>query len=191
MLALRAEDLVAAVLAIPAGAVALAILLVDETDEAFANIYSTSVSLQNLWPQANRRQLAVATGVGCSVLAATVPLVQYESFLFLIGAFFVPLFGVLAADYLVIRRRRLGPDDLYGPQARGLRWSGFGAWLAGFATYQWIVPTEIPGWKALLSTLFGALELPFPLSAQFPWLGGSVPSLVVSFLLYALLTRRR
>ncbi len=190
MLALRAEDLVAAVLAIPAGAVALAILLVDETDEAFANIYSTSVSLQNLWPQANRRQLAVGTGAVCSLLAATVPLVQYESFLFLIGAFFVPLFGVLAADYFVVRRRRLTPDDLYGPQARAPRWSGFASWLAGFVVYQWIVPTEIPGWKTLFSTLFGAVGLPFPLSSHLPWLGGSLPSLGLSFLLYVLLARR-
>ncbi len=191
MLALRAEDLVAAVLAIPAGAVALAILLVDETDEAFANIYSTSVSLQNLWPQADRKQLAVGTGVVCSLLAATVPLVQYESFLFLIGAFFVPLFGVLAADYFVVRKKRLVPDDLYGPAARGPRWRGFVAWLGGFVVYQWIVPTQIPGWKTLLSALFGAVNLPFPLSEHLPWLGGSLPSLGVSFLLYALLGRRR
>lgn len=191
MLALRAEDLVAAVLAIPAGAVALAILLVDETDEAFANIYSTSVSLQNLWPRANRKQLAVGAGVVCSVLAATVPLVQYESFLFLIGAFFVPLFGVLAADYFAVRRRRVFPDDLYGPAARAPRWPGFVSWLVGFVVYQWIVPTEIPGWKALLSALFGAVGAPFPLSSHLPWLGGSLPSLALSFVLYAVLARRR
>jgi putative hydroxymethylpyrimidine transporter CytX len=191
MLALRAEDLVAAVLAIPAGAVALAILLVDETDEAFANIYSTSVSLQNLWPQANRKQLAVATGVVCSILAATVPLVQYESFLFLIGAFFVPLFGVLAADYFVVRRRSLPADELYGPAARPARWPGFVAWLVGFVIYQWIVPTELPGWKALLSAVFGVVGAPFPLSSHLPWLGGSIPSLALSFVVHALLARRR
>lgn len=191
MLALRAEDLVAAVLAIPAGAVALAILLVDETDEAFANIYSTSVSLQNLWPQANRKYLAVLSGVVCSVLAVTVPLVQYESFLFLIGAFFVPLFGVLAADYFAVRRRRLLPEDVYGPQARTARLHGFVAWLVGFAVYQWIVPTEIPGWKAALSSAFGAVGLPFPLSSHLPWLGGSLPSLALSFLVYAVRSWRR
>lgn len=191
MLALRAEDLVAAVLAIPAGAVALAILLADETDEAFANIYSTSVSLQNLWPRADRKQLAVASGAVCSVLAATVPLTQYESFLFLIGAFFVPLFGVLAADYFAVRRRQLDPEELYGPGARPVRWKGFAPWLVGFFVYQWIVPTDIPGWKEMLAALFGSVGLPFPLSAHVPWLGGSLPSLAASFVLYTLLAGRR
>ncbi|MCS7172616.1 MAG: putative hydroxymethylpyrimidine transporter CytX [Armatimonadetes bacterium] len=187
MLALRAEDLIAAVLAIPAGAVALGILLVDETDEAFANIYSTSVSLQNLWPHADRRRLAVGVGGICSILAATIPLAQYEAFLFLIGAFFVPLFGVLVADYFVVRRGHLNPDDLYGPQAAGVRWGAFVPWLAGFLLYQWIVPTEAPGWKDLLTALFRALGLPFPLSASLPWLGASLPSFLAAFLLHALL----
>lgn len=189
MLALHAEDLIAAVLAIPAGAVALAILLVDETDEAFANIYSTSVSLQNLWPQADRRQLAVGVGIVCAALAATIPLAQYEAFLFLIGAFFVPLFGVLVADYFVVRGGHLGPEDLYGPQAAGVRWGAFGPWLVGFLFYQWIVPTEAPGWKDLLAAAAQAVGLPFPLSASLPWLGASIPSFAAAFLLHALLGR--
>ncbi len=187
MLALQAKDLIAAVLAIPVGAVALGILLVDETDEAFANIYSTSVSLQNLWPQADRRRLSIGVGIVCSALAATIPLAQYEAFLFLIGAFFVPLFGVLVADYLVVRRGRLTPEDLYGPQASGVRWMAVLPWLVGFLLYQWIVPTEAPGWKDLLAALFRVVGLPFPLSATLPWLGASIPSFLVAFLLHALL----
>ena len=42
-----------------------------------------------------------------------VPLVQYENFLLLIGAVFVPLFGVLAAHYAVVRRGYT-TDDIYG-----------------------------------------------------------------------------
>jgi putative hydroxymethylpyrimidine transporter CytX len=187
MLALRAEDLIASVLAIPVGAVALGILLVDETDEAFANIYSTSVSLQNLWPHANRRRLAVGVGIVCSAFAATIPLAQYEAFLFLIGAFFVPLFGVLVADYFVVRRGQLAAEDLYGPQASGIRWAALGPWLVGFLLYQWIVPTEVPGWKDLLTALFRTVGLPFPLSASVPWLGASIPSFLAAFLLHALL----
>lgn len=187
MLALQAKDLLSAVLAIPAGAVALAILLVDETDEAFANIYSTSVSLQNLWPHADRRRLAVGVGIVCSALAATIPLAQYEAFLFLIGAFFVPLFGVLVADYFVVRGGRLEPENLYGQQAKGVRWVAFVPWLAGFLFYQWIVPTEAAGWKDLLAAGFRALGLPFPLSASLPGVGASIPSFLAAFLLHALL----
>jgi len=46
--------------------------------------------------------------VGLGVLSCGVALLlditQYEGFLLLIGSVFVPLFGVLAADYFVVRR---------------------------------------------------------------------------------------
>ena len=64
VLALRAyagadQDVVGALLAVPAGAIALVILAVDEVDEAFANIYSTATSAQNVLPRADRRLLAL------------------------------------------------------------------------------------------------------------------------------------
>src|SRR5213078_1563576 len=42
---------------------ALLALTVDETDEAFANIYSTAVSLQNYVPRASQRLLIVIVAV--------------------------------------------------------------------------------------------------------------------------------
>lgn len=193
LLSLQAKDLVQAVLAIPAGGLALLILLVDETDEAFANVYSTSVSLQNLFPRASQRALAAGVGALCTALAATIPLAQYESFLFLIGAFFVPLFGVLAADYFVIRRRRYEADDLAtsSPRttSRGVRWRAVLVWAVGFALYQWIAPTDIPGWKAALAALAGAAGVPFPLSGALPWLGASLPSFLAAFVLHSLFGR--
>ena len=43
-----------------AAALALLALTVDETDEAFANVYSAAVSLQNLFPRVPQRLLIVA-----------------------------------------------------------------------------------------------------------------------------------
>src|SRR4029450_7617811 len=65
VLALRAygtgpgNDVVGALLAGPAGAGALVILAACEVDEAFANIYSTATSIQNIAPRADRRLLAL------------------------------------------------------------------------------------------------------------------------------------
>jgi putative hydroxymethylpyrimidine transporter CytX len=76
---LGATDVIAALVALPAGAVALGILLTDEVDEAFANIYSTTMSVQNIAPNLDRRIVAVAIGVIAVVtvvsasLAGTVP----------------------------------------------------------------------------------------------------------------------
>jgi NCS1 family nucleobase:cation symporter-1 len=179
-------DVLAAVVAIPVGLLAMAVLVVDETDEVFANLYSTGVSLQNALPRLPGRPLVLVLGVLATCLAALVgDLSQYESFLFLLGALFVSLFGVLAADYFVLARRRYDTTALYradGPY-RGVRWPAVAVWLLGFLVYNWINPGTVAAWVSLLEGLFAdLLHLPFPLSAHLPWLGASIPAFVVSFL---------
>ncbi|MGH2406256.1 MAG: putative hydroxymethylpyrimidine transporter CytX [bacterium] len=195
VLALKTTDLVPAIMSVAGGWAALVLLLVDETDNAFANIYSTAVSVQNVVPGARQRWLAVLVGAVCFVLAVVANIAQYEIFLFLIGSFFVPLFGVLAADYFLVRRR-YDMQQLYREGGAywyrgGVHWPGLIAWALGFLVYQWIVPTGIPGWTSGLAAVFRWLHLPFPLSGSLPWLGASVPSFFVSLVLYNALGRRR
>src|SRR5438046_1467224 len=93
------------------GWIVLLALLVGETDEAFADIYSAAVSSQNLEsriPQRAAIVLVSAAGTGLAVwlgLRRSVALGTYESFLFLMGSVFVPLFGVFVADYFLLGRR--------------------------------------------------------------------------------------
>jgi NCS1 family nucleobase:cation symporter-1 len=140
LLALKAQDLIAAIMATAGGWLALGIILVDETDEAFADIYSAAVSSQNLRPALRQRPVALTVGALCTALALAVPIAQYEHFLLLIGSVFVPLFGVLAADYFVLRGRRLDPGALrevggtYWYQG-GFAWRGLTAWGFGVAAY--------------------------------------------------------
>ena len=150
-----------------ASALALVALTVDETDEPFANVYSAAVSLQNLVPDAPQRLLVLGVGGLAIAGALVVDLVSYQSFLFLLGSFFVPLFGVLAADFL------------YGPREKAtVRWSGLGAWLAGVALYQWIQPTGPGWWTDLVGRVPGAGELAT---------GASLPSFALSLALFAAL----
>jgi|Tabmets5t2r1_1033131.scaffolds.fasta_scaffold12427_2 NCS1 family nucleobase:cation symporter-1 len=186
LLGIGQGDVVAAVVAVPAGLLAMAVLVADEADEVFANLYSTGVSLQNALPRLPGRPLVLILGVLATCLAALVgDLARYESFLFLLGALFVPLFGVLAADYFVLARRRYDTTALYradGPY-RGVRWPAVLVWLLGFLVYNWINPGTVEAWVSLLDGLFAdLLHLPFPLSARLPWLGASIPAFAVSFL---------
>jgi NCS1 family nucleobase:cation symporter-1 len=194
LLAIGHGDVLAAVIAVPAGLLAMAVLVVDETDEVFANLYSTGVSLQNALPRLPGRPLALGLGVLATCLAALVgDLSQYESFLFLLGALFVPLFGVLAADYFVLARRRYDTTALYHPHGpyRGVRWPAVLVWLLGFLVYNWINPGTVAAWVTLLDRVFAdLLHLPFPLSARLPWLGASLPAFTVSFLAMLTLGRR-
>jgi NCS1 family nucleobase:cation symporter-1 len=137
------DDVIASLLAVPAGAIALLILVVDEVDEVFANVYSTVVSAQNVQPRLDRRVGAVAVGASATVLALLLTdYASYESFLFLLGSVFVPLFATFVVDYFVVRRGRwdVGEDA-------PARWAMVVPWLAGFVTYQLVNPGLVGVWQ--------------------------------------------
>src|ERR687897_531252 len=70
----------------------------------------------DLAPALPGRRVALALGAVATLLAVLVDdLARYENFLFLLGALFVPLFGVLAADWYVLARRRYDVAAMYRP----------------------------------------------------------------------------
>jgi putative hydroxymethylpyrimidine transporter CytX len=153
---------------------ALLALTVDETDEAFANVYSTAVSLQNLAPHVSQRALIVACSAIATVGALSFDLTNYPQFLYLLGAFFVPLFGVLLADWLQ-RGMHYTRDDVFGGPA--FRPAMIGAWLCGFALYEWLAQSHGLGfWTDFLARLH-------PLHSH---IGASLPSFALSFALASL-----
>jgi purine-cytosine permease-like protein len=150
---------------------ALLALTVDETDEAFANIYSTAVSLQNYVPRVSQRLLIVIVSVLATAISLGINLTRYQQFLLLLGAFFVPLFGVLLADWLSSGRHYTREHIFSGPAWRpGM----IASWLAGFALYEWIAQTQGLGfwshWLGSLHPLHGGI-------------GASLPSFGVAFAL--------
>jgi NCS1 family nucleobase:cation symporter-1 len=155
-----------------ASALALLAVTVDETDEAFANVYSAAVSLQNVGPGVSQRALIAAVAAVATAGALVIDLASYESFLLLLGSFFVPLFGVLLGDWLV-RGARYAREDVFAAPA--LRTGHVVAWLAGFALYQWLHPLGPSWWTDLL-----ARTSPPQLSV-----GSTIPSFVVSLALAA------
>ncbi len=147
---------------------ALCVLTVAETDEAFANAYSGAVSLQNLFPGAPQRLLIVATTTVGTVGALALELTSFQSFLFLLGSFFVPLFAVLLADWL-LAGRSYDADDVFGAPA--WRPGLIAAWIVGFGTYQYLSPTGPNWWTEQVQLL----DPP-------AWgIGATLPSFVASF----------
>jgi putative hydroxymethylpyrimidine transporter CytX len=191
-----------AIASLAGGWVVLLALLVGETDEAFADIYSSAVSSQNLEariPQKGAIVAVAAAGAGLASwlgLRPTVALGNYESFLFLLGSVFVPLFGVFVADYFVLHRGRSRRDEMFDEPERegvarpGLNWWAMAAWVAGFLVYQWSVPTGPAGWQdAIQRVLHGWLHLPFPLAASAA--GASLPSFMSAAVVYLALSAMR
>ena len=170
------------VLAIAGGSIAgilfLAGLLVGETDEAFADIYSGALSLKNVWPRASQRSLALGVAIIATILAAWLTMQRYESFLFLIGSVFVPLFGILTAEYLIPRPwAGTGGRSLDFERER-VRWISFLPWVGGFLVYHWISPTGPAAWSEAVTAAFGT-----PLGQRWPLLSASIPSFAVALVI--------
>lgn len=149
----------------------LLVMIVDEIDNAFADIYSAAISSQSIFHNLNQRHLIIGFSIVSTVLAIFVSIEGYEQFLFMIGALFIPLFGVLLTDYFVIKRGKYQNDMMYGNKIIKIGYPAIIAWAIGAVLYY------------LLSQLS-----PIYL-AQLPTIGSTIPSLIISSLLYLLITK--
>jgi NCS1 family nucleobase:cation symporter-1 len=98
---------------------------------------------------------------------------SYQRFLLLLGAVFVPLLGVLVADWL-LRGAHYTRADVF--EAPALRPGCVLAWLVGFFVYEWLYqPADLGFWSRWLGELWTPTYQ----------IGASIPSFVVAFLLTA------
>ncbi len=149
--------------------VALLALTVDESDEAFADVYSTAVSIQNVFPRASQRMLIVLVAAAATLGALVLDLRNYQTFLFLLGSAFVPLFGVLLADWLLAGAHYTREAIFGGPSVRVPQ---ILAWLVGFGVYQYLLPQGPSWWLGLIHHTSGPVDFT-----------ASLPSFAVAFAL--------
>ncbi|MFL6491834.1 MAG: purine-cytosine permease family protein [Nitrososphaera sp.] len=150
------------------------LLIVDEADNAFADVYSAAVSAQNVFPKISQKYLIAGfTGLS-SILAMLISIQQYEVFLLSIGAIFVPLFGVVLTDYYVVKRKKYTEQLLYMRQNRtGIGVPAIIAWTLG-AVLNYILSPLSP------------IYVP-----QLPAIGATIPSLAAASLIYLAITTMR
>jgi NCS1 family nucleobase:cation symporter-1 len=152
-------------LAVPA----LIIVAFSTITTGFPDVYSAACSTMNISQKFSSKTILWAAGIISILVALVFPMEQYENFLFLIGAMFVPLFGVVLTDYFFIRNRQINTENLY--RAQGPYWytKGFNGvalicWALGFFVYELIALTKYS-------------------------IGGSMPSLLVAGVCYYFITR--
>jgi NCS1 family nucleobase:cation symporter-1 len=131
----------------------LLLILLDESENAFADIHSAAVS-SGILLRLKVEHLALAIGVICTLIACFAPLAQYQNFLLLIGSVFAPLFGVVLVDHFIQRRRSSQMATV------GFRWMTLLAWLGGVSTYH-LLANSYPDVGATLPALIvaGVLQL--------------------------------
>ncbi|WP_127088650.1 putative hydroxymethylpyrimidine transporter CytX [Aquabacter cavernae] len=151
-------------LATAGSGLALLLILLDETDNAFADIHSAAVSAATLTP-GRVPLMTLGFGIVCTLIALALPLAQYEGFLLLIGSVFAPLFGVMLADHFLVRRRVVAADDI--DRKGGAYWfaggwnpAGIGAWAAGIVAFH-LIAAWLPGLGSTVPSLLlaGAVYL--------------------------------
>jgi putative hydroxymethylpyrimidine transporter CytX len=160
-------------LTLPLGTVAFSALVLRETDQSFANVYSTAVSIQNLAPRWDRRVLTVLIGVATTALALALDITAYSNFLTLIGGVFIPMSGALIGAWA---GHRGGAWDT-SEQAPSRPWMML-AWAAGFVVYQLVNPGQVAGWSEAWTRAGQALH-----TLGHPWLSASIVAFAVSAVL--------
>ncbi len=138
-------DLVMALLLAQGGLLALSLILVDEIDNAYGDVYSSAVSGHSILSRWTIRQWGVGLAGVCTVLALLLPMHSLEPFLLMLSSIFVPLYGV------ILGRLGIGQADFARP-ARQVNWTAAALWLAGIAVYH-LLAQFAPQWGATLPTL--------------------------------------
>ncbi len=133
----------------------LLLILLDESENAFADIHSAAVSSGTL-VALKVEHLALGLGALCTLIALFAPLAEYQNFLLMIGSVFAPLFGVVLVDHFVLRQRRAAVATA------ALRWDALAAWACGAVTYH-LLAQLAPDVGATLPSLLlaGVLQLAF------------------------------
>ena len=154
-------------LAVPA----LIMVVFSTITTGFPDVYSATCSTMNISQKFSSKTILWAAGIISILVALVFPMEQYENFLFLIGAMFVPLFGVVLTDYFFIQNRQINVKNLYRSQgpywyANGFNGVALICWAIGFLVYELIALTKYP-------------------------IGGSLPSLLAAGIFYYFITRWR
>jgi nucleobase:cation symporter-1, NCS1 family len=139
---------------------ALLVVLLSTLTTTFLDIYSNAVSAQSLFPKIGTRPLVLLGGIAGTLVALFFDATKYEGFLLLIGSAFCPLFGVVLADYFILKRGRYEAADLFRRgrywYAGGVNWKALAAWAAGFGIYQGCATTTFAGGASIPSLVAAA-----------------------------------
>ncbi len=145
-------SLVSALLLAQGGLIALSLILVDELDNAYGDLYSGAVSSHSITPSWSIRQWGLGLAVLCTGLAMVLPMHSLEPFLLMLSSVFVPLYGV------ILGRLGVGQPDFSTPRRR-IEVTAALLWLAGIGVYH-----ALGQWAPALGSALPTLALTFGLA---------------------------
>ncbi|TAL91555.1 MAG: allantoin permease [Candidimonas sp.] len=146
-------DLVSALLLAQGGLIALGLILIDELDNAYGDVYSGSVSAHSIKPSWSIRRWGLLLAVASTLLALVLPMHGLEPFLLTLSSVFVPLYGVILGRMGFGRVTKLASIPKIDSIAACL-------WILGIALYH-----ALAQWAPDIGSALPALAFTFVLAA--------------------------
>ena len=144
-------DMVAALLLAQGGLIALGLILVDELDNTYGDLYSGSVSAHSLHGGLSLRAWGTLLAVVSIAFALVLPMHQLEPFLLMLSSVFVPLFGTILG--------RLGTQPArLGEAPRLVHAAPAAIWVMGIVFYH-VLAQWAPQYGSALPTLAATFVL--------------------------------
>lgn len=139
-------DLVAALLLAQGGLIALGLILIDEVDNAYGDVYSGAVAGHSLKPSWSVRKIGIGFAAVCTALALVLPMHALEPFLLMLSSVFIPLYGVILA-------RLAGKTTVAAlVTERPVNYSAVLIWFSGVVFYH-AMANLAPAWGSAIPTL--------------------------------------
>ena len=117
----------------------LLILIVDEIDNVFADIFSSAMSFKNIFNKINYKYLVILFTVLSCILSNIIPINQYQSFLLLVGALFSPIFTIVLIDYYILKKGKVKIEEFYN-KCNKFKISAFFSFFIGSLIYLVLSP---------------------------------------------------
>lgn len=130
------SDISAIMLASGLGLMALVIVFFSTIITTFIDSYSSGINMQNFFPKVNAKVVSFIFTIIALFVAMLATIDAYESFLYFIGSIFSPLYGILFAEFYVLRRRTI--------EGRRFVWPTMLLWIAGLVLYQLTLDMDVP-----------------------------------------------
>ena len=151
--ALGDDDLLNIMITLGIGWAAFAIVIFGSWVLNSLNLYSTMLSVESTAPRLNNRLLIIVTGTLGTIAAFLNILDYFLDFLFYLAIVFVPVSGVIAVDYLLLRKSAYHQDRT--AQEVSLRPVAIFSWALGacvslVGSWDWISLTSVAALDAML-----------------------------------------
>ena len=143
-------NLVNTLLLAQGGLLALGLILLDELDNAYGDVYSAAVNSHSLRTKISLKMWGVGIAVLCTALGLVLPMHDLEPFLLMLSSVFVPLYGVILG--------RLGAGASASRMA-SVHWGAALIWLAGIGVFH-----AAATWAPQLGSALPSLVVSFALA---------------------------